>query len=367
MRMNLVGLYWTQAKLASGAQVKYYYAWKNGPRIKAKYGTQDFIREYNEHIASRKKPVQGLVFTLIAEFKASSEFTKLSEKTKKDYLRYIKLIEDEFGDMPLEAVEEPGARGEFKSWRDGMADNPRKADYAWTVLARIFSVAKDRGRISINPCERGGRLYESGDRLDKVWSEGSIGRMMEIASTPLVDAMMLALWTGQREGDLLKLKWSDYDGQYIRLVQSKTIRHGKRSKAKRVTIPVSRPLKTYLDALQKRGLFLLMNTRDEPWTEDGFRSSWGKAFNKSKITEDLTFHDLRGSAVIRLALAGSTVPEIATFTGHSLKDVEAILDRHYLGRDLRLAESAARKLDAMFGTEDFKLGEANVHRTEASK
>jgi hypothetical protein len=46
--------------------------------------------------------------------------------------------------MPIGALEEPGARGEFKEWRDGMVDNPRKADYAWTVLARIFSVAKDR-------------------------------------------------------------------------------------------------------------------------------------------------------------------------------------------------------------------------------
>jgi integrase len=196
-------------------------------------------------------------------------------------------------------------------------------------------------------------LYESGDRLEKVWGESAIQQMIETASTPLVDAMMLALWTGQREGDLLKLKWSDYDGKYIRLIQSKTIRHGKKGKAKRVTIPVSGPLKTYLDASKKRGIYILMNTRDQPWTEDGFRSSWGKGFDNAGINEDLTFHDLRGSAVIRLALAGSTVPEIATFTGHSLKDVENILDKHYLGRDVRLAESAARKLEAMFQNTTF--------------
>lgn len=353
MRVNLVGLYWTAARLKDGSLVRYYYAWKKGPRIKAKYGSQEFIREYNEHVALRKRPQPGLLFTLIAEFKASSAFTQLSSKTKKDYLRYIKLIEEDFGDMPIEALNQKEVRGEFKVWRDRMADQPRKADYAWTVLARILSVAKDRGRISNNPCERGGRLYESGDRLDNVWDESAIQKMIETASTPLVDAMMLALWTGQREGDLLKLKWSDYDGKYIRLVQSKTIRHGKRSKAKRVTIPVSGPLKAYLDASKKRGLYILMNTRDQPWTENGFRSSWGKAFYKAGINEDLTFHDLRGSAVIRLALAGSTVPEIATFTGHSLKDVESILDKHYLARDVRLAESAARKLEAMFQNTPF--------------
>ncbi|WP_204269179.1 hypothetical protein, partial [Escherichia coli] len=86
---------------------------------------------------------------------------------------------------------------------------------AWTVLARIFSVAKDRGRISVNPCERGGRLYEGGDRLDKIWSEAQLGLMIEKAPERIVDALMLAIWTGQREGDLIRLRWSDYDGTYI--------------------------------------------------------------------------------------------------------------------------------------------------------
>lgn len=39
----------------------------------------------------------------------------------------------------------------------------------------------------------------------------------------------------------------------------------------------------------------------------------------------LTFHDLRA---VHLALVEATVPQIATFAGHSLKDVEAILDTH---------------------------------------
>jgi hypothetical protein len=39
------------------------------------------------------------------------------------------------------------------------------------------------------------------------------------------------------------------------------------------------------------------------------------------------------------------VLQIATFTGHSLKDVEAILDAHCLGRDVQLAEAAVLKLE----------------------
>lgn len=50
--------------------------------------------------------------------------------------------------------------------------------------------------------------------------------------------------------------------------------------------------------------------------------------------------------MVRLAVAGATVSQIATFTGHSLRDVEAILDAHYLGRDIELAEAAVLKLEA---------------------
>jgi hypothetical protein len=46
-----------------------------------------------------------------------------------------------------------------------------------------------------------------------------------------------------------------------------------------------------------------------------------------------------------LAIAGATVPQIATLTGQSLKDVEATPDAHYLGRDIQLAEAAVPKLE----------------------
>lgn len=54
----------------------------------------------------RKAAPEGVVFSLIALFKASSEFTGLGDKTKRNYLRYVKLIEKKFGDLPLAALEE---------------------------------------------------------------------------------------------------------------------------------------------------------------------------------------------------------------------------------------------------------------------
>ena len=79
-------------------------------------------------------------------------------------------------------------------------------------------------------------------------------------------------------------------------------------------------------------------------SEAGFRSSFGKARDRAGLV-DLRFNDTRGTAVTRFALCGAEVPEIATFTGHSQRDVCAILDAHYLNRDPELAWSAIRKLE----------------------
>jgi integrase len=148
----------------------------------------------------------------------------------------------------------------------------------------------------------------------------------------------LAVWTGQRQGDLLRLPWTAYDGERIRLRQRKT--------GKRVAIPVGAPLKAALDAAAKtrQSPIILLQSENQPWTEDGFRSSWRKACAKAGIS-GLTFHDLRGTAVTRLAVAGATVPEIAELTGHSLHDVFEILSGHYLASDPELAKSAIRKLE----------------------
>jgi integrase len=274
--------------------------------------------------------------TIIASYKAAPEFTRLAATTRRAYLIYIKLIEDAFGDLPLAALADRRVRGEFKTWRDSFSATPRKADYAWTTLARIMSFAKDRGTIATNPCERGGRLYAA-DRTDKFWDEQAIASLLSVASPAIKLATVLALWTGQRQGDLLRLPWSAFDGTHIRLRQSKT--------GRRIVMPAGAPLKVLLDGTERRGPLILANSYGRPWTSDGFRTSWSKTCARAGVS-GLTFHDLRGSAVVRLALAEATVPQIATFTGHSLKDVEAILDAHYLGRDVQLAEAAVLKLEA---------------------
>jgi integrase len=325
----LPGLAVATKRLADGSRRKYFYAWRGGPQLPGQPGNPDFLIAYAAAHEARKKPAPGAMLSLIAAFKASSEFTKKAPRTKKDYLRFLKMIEDEFGDMPLSLLEKPKARGLFKTWRDGMAHHPRTADYAWGMLARVLSVAKDRGTITTNVCERGGRLY-SVDRAEITWQAEHIGAFGAVASPELRFALIVALWTAQRQGDLIRLTWSQYDGVHIRLKQSKT--------AARVVIPVGSVLKGALDAQRRTDGPILRNSRGKAWTGDGFRTSWGKATDKAGI-EGLRFHDLRGTAVTRLSLAGCNNQQIAAITGHSEKEVDRIISAYRGGR-IELAEQA---------------------------
>ena len=251
-----------------------------------------------------------------------------------DYIAKVKLIEKEFGDFRLSELSDRRTRGIFMAWR--AISSQGQADYTWMVLARILSWAMNRGLLTANPCEKGERLYR-GSRADKVWTADDealfIGRAPQHLHLPL----LLPLWTGHPQGDLLRLPWSAYDCTHIRPRHSKT--------GAGVAIPVGGPLKSALDETPKRSTLILASSDNKPWTEDGFRSLWRKACATAGLV-GLTFHDLGGTAVTRLALAGCTEAEIAAITGHSLRDVAAILDAHYLHRDPALAESAIRKLES---------------------
>jgi integrase len=341
MRVKLKGLTKIRRTLASGEVVYYCYAWRGGPLLKDKNGAPlqpgdpRLVHAFAEVTKERFVDPSETMARLVMEYKASSDFTGLSPKSRADYARYLDMVRDEFGDMTFADLQHLEARGEFKTWRDTMADRPRTADYAWTMLARVLSFAKDRGRISVNVAERGGRLYEA-DRTERIWSEDDVRRMLALHRPEISAALLLALWTGQRQGDLLRASWTLYDGAVLKIRQGKT-------KA-RVAVPLAASIRVMLEGMPKTATTILTNSRGQPWTSSGFRASWRKACALAGV-KGLTFHDLRGTAVTRLALSGCSVAQIASITGHSLKDVESILDAHYLGGKIQLAEQAILKLE----------------------
>ncbi len=113
-----------------------------------------------------------------------------------------------------------------------------------------------------------------------------------------------------------------------------------------------------LDKLPRTSEFILTTKTGRPFKKRYFCRLWHQTMVAAGIDKiklegmedhvDLHFNDLRGTAITLLSEAGCTPQEIATITGHSLKYVQAILDK-YLARTKGLARRAIAKFEASPG------------------
>lgn len=337
MLVKIVGIHKITRLLATGERATYFYAWRGGPRITAKPGTRAFLAEYHKLTRQRPDaPGKGTVSELIREYLKSPTYRNLAESTKKSYDWAIDKIEAKFFDLEISALSERGARKAILEWRDAkFGHTPRAADLVMAVMSKIIAFAVDREDISRHPLEKVQKLADS-SRRDSIWSDAQVAAFKAKAPARMVLALELARWTGQRQGDLLALTWSAYDGAHITLRQGKT--------GARVRVRVAADLKALLDAEKTRreaadknggnvlaALTILTNRSGCPFKE-GFRSSWAKACVAAGVA-GVTFHDLRGTFVTLAHREGASIREIAEVTGHSEKDAERIIRKHYLAGD----------------------------------
>lgn len=345
--VKLKGINTVRKRLASGEIRTYYFHRATNTRLHGEPYSPEFLQKY----AEAEKRVQnhksvhrndGTLKSLIQRYMESPMYRDKSPRTRKDYQRQIVKIEEAFGEMPIEVLSDQHIRSDFLDWRDKLAQSSKKqADYAITVLGRVLAWSVDRGLIAQNYAARPGKLYKS-DRASIVWSDADIAAFIAVASPELQLALIMGRDTGQRQGDLLRLLWSAYDGEYIHLTQSKT--------AAKVEVPVTRELKAMLDDVKRSRTNLTVQaptilTRPDgrAWKADNFRHHW-RAATLAAGLDGKRFQDLRGTTVTALADAGCTPIQIASITGHSIRSVESILE-HYLARTRTQADAAIHKLE----------------------
>lgn len=344
MKIDVRGVHTVRVRKPDGSVALYRYHRASKARLYGEPGSDEFLASYQAAqeawrqsigSAGKAKSIAGA----IAKYKASIAFTDLSPRTRADYSRMFSLIEARFGRAPLAAFRDPRVRADIIDWRDEIAKTSRRtADMAVSVLGMLINNAIARGEPMENHALKIGRIYDV-DRSEKIWPAEMVETFMATARPELRLAMTLALNTGQRQGDLLRLTWVNYDGERIRLRQSKT--------GALVTIPCTAELKAALDAApgRKGRMTILCDSRGMPWKGNGFRLAWRRHVEACGLKDaGLTFHDLRGTAVTALADAGCTESEIAAITGHSPQSAGAVLKR-YLARTSTQSDGAIAKLE----------------------
>lgn len=253
-----------------------------------------------------EKADAGSMQALLAVYRGSPEWNGKAKQTRATYNIYLRPWEDErLSRAPVSSIK----RRDILTIRDAIAAarGNGAANGFSKVTAALFGFALDRGWIEFSPATRlkgiaGGHLED--------WGEAAIQRALDKLPEPYRRAVVLALHTGQRRGDLVAMTWSQYDGSTIRLRQGKT--------GALMALPVHPDLAKELDAwkAEKRASVSILNApRGAPWKASHLTMVMKRELEKIDI-RGANIHGLRKAAARRLAEAGCSAHEIAAVTGH---------------------------------------------------
>jgi len=204
------------------------------------------------------------------------------------------------------------------------------------LLSHLFTVARrDWGMESLeNPVQfaRKPRLPAGRERRLSPKEEFEL---LASAAPDMRDAVVFAVETAMRRGELARLEWQDV---YL-TAGTATIRETKSGEPR--TIPLT-PRAAAI--LMQRCLANLLSGKNGnrvfPWRDEGSISHAFADLCRELKIEDLRWHDLRHEATSRLFERGLGLQEVAAITGHK---TWAMLKRYTHPRAHELVQKLARK------------------------
>lgn len=278
----------------------------------------------------RRRHATGTVAHLVAEYRQSRAYQELAPRTVANYSMYLRLLENLFGDAPVETITPIIANKTYAK----LLPKPRKARFMVQVCKIVWNYGRALELCTTNPWESVRTKASPPDA--KVWSHGQVEEALRCSPPSVALAIMLAAYTGQRQGDLLALKWAAYDGKRITLTQNKT--------GKRVIIPVLPQLKAALDATSRTSTHILVSEKTQrPYASRYFAEQLVELREKLSLPAGLHFKHLRNTALLWLFESGCTTAEAAAITGHSIQYCQSILDVYFVASE-KLADNASDKM-----------------------
>lgn len=323
MRKHLKGIK-SYANRKTGKIFSYHRA--TGLRIYAAPMTVEYIAEIKAAEAQTKvapSPIPGSLKMVIASYLGSHEFLNLQPATKQEYRRML----DELSIIDAIAIRDLRPPDIIRI-RDSKLKNKGHtvANKTLATLSILFSYAIERGYAEQNPVRNVKKIKRPKNmpRKNRVWTMEEFDVVFSKAHATLKLPLLIARWTGLRQGDVLKLKNSDYDGEAIRCVTMK--------RDEPVAIPVSQNLATYLDNLKAiDSPTICNNSRGKTWTTDGFKTSLFKFIRNLEkdglVAKGLTFHGLRHTLATQLSEYGFDNKTIADMLGQKSEAMAAHYSR----------------------------------------
>ncbi len=176
------------------------------------------------------------------------------------------------------------------------------------TIFRVFSLAIDNDKISINPCRKVKKLRVE-NPPERYLSKEEEVKLLAVCNPVMKAIIITALHTGMRQNEILSLKWQDifFDENYLIALNTKNNKPRK--------LPLTITLKEELLKLPRLSEHVFTSpATGTRYTE--VKTTFKRAVKRSGIAH-ITFHKLRHSTASRLNEKGVDIVTIQKILDHA--------------------------------------------------
>lgn len=279
-------------------------------------GSAEFMSAYHAAMTTPAQAPQpkhgiGTFGGLVIDYYRSPEFGNLRPNSQRVYRLVLEGLVQKHGHRLVRDLEPNKARAIIHAVG---AARPGMANLTISILKKLMSYAIKTGLRDTNPVV-GVERYRQGSH--HTWTDDELAAYE--ARWPVGTrerlAFSLLLYTGQRVGDVSKMKLSDITNGMIKLVQEKT--------GAPLAIPIHPALERAMRATPTNGLYLIGDRHGRPLSAVRLSRLVTRATATAGLPNRCKPHGLRKAILRRLAEHGATVKQIAAVSGHkTLAEVE---------------------------------------------
>lgn len=327
---------------------------------------EQWASELNAKLAAMRAPdedgpTQHSLPWVWERYKGDDRFISKKQVTQKNYEKIARSVRDwsqRLGHPHVARYTYEGVEAFVNGWR--------KQPHQRRAIQRFLSLMfKHAMRLKLRDDNPAAAMSLSTPKSQIViWEDAATDLMVSVADAinhpSMAIAMLICHDIGPREEDVIAMRAPEhYESGHFRFATSKT--------AAKLSMPATARLRARLEAsgVPLHRHLVVTDGKKQPYKADHFRHIFAKvratagavmAAQAAAVVmgappasfidvSKLVYRQLRHTAIVMLARASCTVPEIASITGHSIQTVTQILE-HYLPRDSVVAGNAISKLES---------------------
>lgn len=308
-------------KLKTGYYYIFYKA-ENGKQNKASTHTKNkkeaflFLTKFQENLEQRKNKYfrgEQLLFEVVRDYlKYISIY--YTNKTYLDYKTTFNFFQSNLRkDICLNDIDTELIQNYLSNRKNNTSVYAYRKDYI--NLKAFFNYAISKDYIKNNPLKKI-KSIRIPQKFPKYFTELEIKSFIEIIDDKdFLDAILFALNTGIRQGEIINLKWKQLDFEKNNLLITNTENFETKNKRARI-IPLNKEALRIIETRNKDEQFVF-TYKAEKIKADYLQMRFKKWIISSAVNPKLSFHSLRHTFASNLVSKGISIYHVSKLLGHS--------------------------------------------------